>query len=184
MALPLLVGAALLLASLLSYAIAVSLVVRVVARLIQAGYTELGFWKNLISMTLVMLITAAAHLTQITLWAVAFLLCGVISSFEKALYFSAQNYTAFGCTDFLPPERWRLLGPLEAINGLLFFGLSTALLFAIISQLIANRLRAEIGSPNEATVNQPLLPVAGDAAGMGTPDFLPGNRLATAENKS
>ncbi|OAI48950.1 hypothetical protein AYO44_06595 [Planctomycetaceae bacterium SCGC AG-212-F19] len=184
MALPLLVGAALLLVSLFTYAIAVSLVVRVVARLIQAGYTELGFWKNLISMTLVMLITAAAHLIQITLWAVAFLLWGVISGFEKAFYFSAQNYTAFGYSDFLPPERWRLLGPLEAINGLLFFGLSTALLFAIISQLIANRLRAEIGSRNETMVNQSLLLVAGDDAGIGAEDLLLGNPLATAEEKS
>ena len=42
-------------------------------------------------------------------------------------------------------ERWRLLSPLEATNGLLFFGLSTAVLFAIMSQLIASRLRSETG---------------------------------------
>jgi hypothetical protein len=160
MVLPLLVGAALLLASLLSYAIAMSLIVQVVARLIEAGYTGLQFWKNLTIMTLVMLITAGAHLIQIALWAVALLFCRAISDFEKAFYVSAQNYTALGYGDVLLPDRWHLLGPLEAINGLLFFGLSTALLFAVVSHLIANRLRAEIGYGNKAILNQKVLQVA------------------------
>jgi hypothetical protein len=154
MALPLLAGAALLLASLLSYAMAMSLIVRVVTRLIQAGYAGLGFWKNLTLVALVMLIMAAAHLTQIALWAVAFLLCGAMSHFEMACYFSAQNYTGLGYGDVLLSDRWRLLGPLEAINGLLFFGLSTALLFAVVSRLVANRLRAEIADRHEAAVTE------------------------------
>jgi hypothetical protein len=164
MASPLLVGAVLLLASVLSYAIAMSLVVRVVARLIRAGFTGLRFWKNLISMTLLMLIMTTAHLTQIVLWAVAMLLCGAISGFESAFYLSAQNYTALGYGDVLLPARWRLLGPLESINGLLFFGLSTALLFAIISQLIASRLRAEIGYPNQPAGDHELFPLVGGSA--------------------
>jgi hypothetical protein len=171
MILPLLVGAALLLASLLTYAIAISLIVRVVARLIQRGYAGLGFWKNLSIMMLVMLMTAAAHLTQIALWAVVFLLCGTISKFESAFYFSAQNYTSLGYGDVLLSEQWRLLGPLEAINGLLFFGLSTALLFATMSPLIANRLRAEIGYRNMAALNQDPL-----AAGV--------DRLSATEDKA
>jgi hypothetical protein len=145
MILSLITGTALLLANLLCYAVAMLLVVRVMANLIQRGRTGLGFWKDLSLVALVMLITAAAHLTQIALWAVAFTLCGAVSVFERAFYISAQNYTALGYGDALLPDRWRLLGPLEAINGLLFFGLSTALLFAIVSHLIANRLRAEIG---------------------------------------
>ena len=68
---------------------------------------------------------------------------GEISTFEKAFYFSAENYTALGYGDIVLSERWRLLGPLEAINGLLLFGLSTAVLFAVMSRLIANRLRAD-----------------------------------------
>jgi hypothetical protein len=146
MLLLLLAGAALLLTSLLSYAVTISLIVRVVARLVRAGYTGLGFWKNFTIVALVMLIAAAVHLAQIALWAVAFLGCGTITDFEKAFYFSAQSYTAVGYGDVSLPEQWRLLGPLEAVNGLLFFGISTALLFAIISRLITNRLRAEIGS--------------------------------------
>jgi hypothetical protein len=180
---PLLAGAALLLASLLFYAVAMSLIVRLVARLIQTGYTGLRFWKNLTIVALVLLITAAAHLAQIALWAVAYLLCGALPAFERAFYFSAQNYTALGYGDVLLSDRWRLLGPLEAINGLLFFGLSTALLFAIISHLIADRLRAEMGHRNEAAVNQGPL-AAGDARWDGAEDFLSGGRLSATEVKA
>jgi hypothetical protein len=138
---PLLVGAGVLLVSLLCYGVATAHIVHVVVRLIRGGYAGLGFWKNVVVMTIVTLITAAMHLTQIALWAVILLVCGEISSFEQAFYVSAENYTALGYGDVILSGPWRLLGPLEAINGLLLFGLSTAVLFAVMSHLITNRLR-------------------------------------------
>ena len=101
-------------------------------------------------MMIVTLILAAAHLAQIALWALALLLCGQISGFERAFYVSAQNYTTLSYGDVLLPERWRLLGPLEAMTGLLFCGLSTAVLFAVMSRLIIDHLRREVGHRSEA----------------------------------
>jgi hypothetical protein len=147
MVLPLLVGFGVLLCSLLSYGIATVLIVRLLVRLIRIGYTGRVFWKNLAVMTIISLITAAAHLVQIALWAVALLLIGEISTFEKAFYCSAENYTALGYGDIIFSERWRLLGPLEAINGLLLFGLSTALMFAVLNHLILSRF----GQPTSAS---------------------------------
>ena len=66
---------------------------------------------------------------------------------------SAENYTALGYGDVVLSERWQLLGPLEAINGLLLFGLSTAVMFAIMSRLITHRLRFQLGHGGEAAVN-------------------------------
>ena len=140
-------GAALLLGSLLSYGAAMALILRAAAALIRRGYRGWGFWRNVAVMMIVTLIMAAAHLAQIALWALALLLCGQISGFERAFYVSAQNYTTLSYGDVLLAERWRLLGPLEAMNGLLFFGLSTAVLFAVMSHLIANRLRAFVVHP-------------------------------------
>jgi hypothetical protein len=100
-------------------------------------------------MIVVVLIMAAAHLTLIVLWALALLVCGQVSGFERAFYCSAQNYTTLSFGDVLLPERWRL-GPLEAMNGLLSFGLSTAVLFAVMGRLMADHLRAEVGHPGEA----------------------------------
>ena len=163
MILPLMVATVLLFSSLLAYGTAMHLIVRVMVRVIRSGSRELGFWKSTAVMAIVTAITAAAHLAQIALWAVAFLLCGQVSTLEAAFYFSAQNFTALGYGDVLPSERWRLLGPLEAINGLLFFGLSAAVLFAILSNLISERLRTETGYQNEAAGNQAPPSVAGDA---------------------
>jgi hypothetical protein len=161
MFLSLLVGMGVLLASLLFYGMATNLIVRVVVHLIRRGYTGLGFWKSVAVMMIVTLITAVAHLAQIALWGIALLLTGEIATFEKAFYFSAENYTALGYGDISLSERWRLLGPLEAIDGLLLFGLSTAVMFAVLSHLITNRLRSQLGPLAEEAINPGRLSVAG-----------------------
>src|SRR5262249_39093655 len=129
MLMPFIVAAVLIFSSLLVYGTAMHLVVRVVVRLIRSGSGELGYWKSVAVMAIVTAITGAAHLAQIALWAVAFLLCGQVSTLETAVYLSAQSYAAIGYGDVPLSERWRLLGPLEAINGLLLFGLSAGVLF-------------------------------------------------------
>jgi hypothetical protein len=156
MILALFVGIGVLLGSLLFYGMATALIVQIVVRLIRSGYTGLGFWKNVAIMMIVSLVTAAAHLTQIALWAVALLMCGEISTFEKAFYLSAENYTALGYGDIVLSERWRLLGPLEAINGLLVFGLSTAVMFAVMGRLIAHRLQHQLGQQGGETHTEAL----------------------------
>ena len=147
----LLVGIGILLVSLLSYGMATALLVQLVVRLIRKGYAGLAFWKNVAVMMIVSLVTALVHLLQIALWALVILMCGEISTFENAFYCSAQNYTALGYGDFILPGQWRLLGPLEAINGLLLFGLSTAVMFAVMSRLVATRLHLQPGDPSEAS---------------------------------
>jgi hypothetical protein len=138
-----LLATGLLFASVLSFAVAIALIVSLMARVIRTGYAGQSFWKNVAIMVVVTLITAAAHLTEIVLWAVAFLASGEIANFEKAFYFSAQNYTTLGYGDIILSERWRLLGPLEAINGLLLCGLSTAAMFAALSRLVSGRLHPD-----------------------------------------
>src|SRR5262245_8601450 len=95
---PLIVATALFSCSLLSYGAAIHVIVRVVVRLLRSSDNEpgWGFWQTIAVMAIVSLMTTAAHLTQITLWAVALLLCGQCSAFESAFYFSAENFTALG----------------------------------------------------------------------------------------
>jgi hypothetical protein len=155
MILALLVGMCLLLGSLLTYGVATALMVQLVVRLIRSGYTGLVFWKNVAVMMVLSLVTAATHLLPIALWGTAFVMIGEISTFEKAFYFSAVNYTSLGYGDIILSERWRLLGPFEAMNGLLLFGLSTALMFAVLSRLITNRLHHKLARPGEAGARPP-----------------------------
>jgi len=138
----LLLGAGLLVVSLVSFAVAIALVVSLMSRVIRTGYSGEGFWKNVAIMIVVTLVMAAAHLVEIVLWAIVFRASSGISTFEKAFYFSAQNYTTLGYGDIVLSDRWRLLGPLEAINGVLLFGLSTAVMFAALSRLVSSRLHS------------------------------------------
>jgi hypothetical protein len=143
MVLPLLVGTGVLLASVLSYGMATALLAQVVVRLIHRGYAGPGFWKNVVIMAVVTLSTAAFHLAQIGVWAAVLLACEESPTFERAFYVSGENYTALGYGDIMLSDRWRLLGPFEAVNGLLLFGLSSAVMFAVLSHLIARRLRLQ-----------------------------------------
>jgi hypothetical protein len=157
MVLALLVGTGVFLGSLPCYSMATAFIVQLAVRLIRTGFTGLGFWRNVAVLMIVWLVTATVHLIQIALWAVVFLLCGEIATFEKAFYCSAENYTALGYGDITLSEQWRLLGPLEAINGLLLFGLSTAVMFAVMSRLISTRLRFQLGQLDETAANQDLM---------------------------
>jgi hypothetical protein len=138
---PLLVGSGVMLVSLLIYGLATALIVQLAVPLLRKKTAGPMLWKNVAVLMAVSVVTALVHLIQVALWAVVFLMVGELSTFENAFYCSAENYTALGYGDLVLSERWRLLGPLEAINGLLLFGLSTAVIFAVMSRLIVNRLR-------------------------------------------
>jgi hypothetical protein len=87
-----------------------------------------------------------AHLIEITLWAALFVICGEFKYFAGAFYHSAVNYSTLGYGDVIMSPSWRLLGPLEAADGALMFGVSTAMIFSVIQRLILARyadLRAQ-----------------------------------------
>ena len=137
---PLFVGTALLVVSLMLTALATVAILQVTVRALHSGYAGGGFWHHVEVVAAVTLIAAAGHLIQMALWAAAFLGCGEFPDFETAFYHSAVNDTSLGYGDVVMSERWRLLGPLEAMTGVLLFGISAATVFAVMSRLIDLRL--------------------------------------------
>jgi voltage-gated potassium channel Kch len=81
------------------------------------------------------LLMFAASLIEVALWAAAYLILGAISSVEKALYFSGVTFTTLGYGDVLLEAHWRLLGPLEAANGIIMFGWTTAIVIAVVQRV-------------------------------------------------
>jgi hypothetical protein len=81
------------------------------------------------------------HLTETSLWAVFYYTRALFKDFETALYFSLTSYTTIGYGDVLLPQRWRLLGAIEGVTGVLFCGISTAFIFAVMSAMFQSRLR-------------------------------------------
>jgi len=75
-------------------------------------------------------------LIEVALWAELFLICGEFQQFGIAFYHSAVNYTTLGYGDIIMTPSWKLLGPLEAADGALMFGVSTAMIFAVIVRLM------------------------------------------------
>jgi hypothetical protein len=93
----------------------------------------------------VMVVLFLGHMVQIASWAVPFRFFGQFDDFGTAFYHSAVNYTALGYGDIVMDEGWRVLGALEAADGMLMFGVSTATFFAIMSTMMRNRMASPQG---------------------------------------
>jgi hypothetical protein len=75
------------------------------------------------------------HGLVILLWA-SFYRLQCFPSWELSFYFSSSSYATVGYGDVTLPSRWRLLGPLESMAGVLMCGVSVCLLFATITRLM------------------------------------------------
>ena len=81
------------------------------------------------------------HGVVILLWASCYRwLC--LPSWESAFYFSASSYATVGYGDVVLPSKWRLLGPLESMVGMLMSGVSIGLLFAAVTHLVDSESRS------------------------------------------
>ena len=133
---PLAVGASAVLCTIFIHALAVGATVNFVRHEKRLGRAGAGLWIDLRIVVLVMSFAFVAHLIEITLWAVLFVICGEFQEFGIAYYHSAVNYTTLGYGDVIMTPSWKLLGPLEAADGALMFGVSTAMIFAVIVRLV------------------------------------------------
>ena len=138
---PLAVGASAVLCSIFIHALAVGATVNFIRREKRLGRTGVGFWIDLAIVVLAILFAFVAHLIEIAVWAVLFVICGEFQEFGFAYYHSAVNYTSLGYGDLIMTPSWRLLGPLETANGTLLFGVSTAMIFAVMLWLIQVRFK-------------------------------------------
>jgi len=83
-----------------------------------------------------MIIMMLGNFLQIVIWGLLFLVLGEFSEVYEAVYHSAVNFSSLGYGDVVMSARWKLLGPLEAGNGVLMFAMTSAALVTILQQLI------------------------------------------------
>ena len=91
----------------------------------------------IVVMTVTVSILMAAHTCEVIVWSLAYAIFNVTPENAGVVYFAFVNYTTPGYGDVLPVERWRLLGPITAMNGILLFGWSTAVIFEVLRKAMA-----------------------------------------------
>ena len=94
-----------------------------------------GIRRLLVSMLAMMI----GNFIQITLWAILFLLLGELDELYEAIYHSAVNFASLGYGDFVMSKNRKLLGPLEAVNGVIMLGMTSAALMVILQQVIRDQ---------------------------------------------
>jgi voltage-gated potassium channel Kch len=90
-------------------------------------------------LTVVMILLLVSHLFQFATWALLFVWLGEFTDFATAFYHSAVNFTSLGYGDLVMSESHRLLGALEAANGVLMFGLSAGTILSVMNGLLRHR---------------------------------------------
>ena len=78
-----------------------------------------------------------AHALEAIVWSLAYWIVDAAPATADLLYFAFVNYTTLGYGDVVPVERWRLLGPITAMNGMLLFGWSAAVIFEVLRKALA-----------------------------------------------
>jgi len=136
MLLNLLTGLPVILLCLVLQAIFVSLCLRLYVRFRFAHQERGSPLLDILVLSTVMLLALLGNLVQMCIWAALFMLLGEFGNFDTALYHSGVNFAALGYGDIVMSVRWRLLGPLEATNGILMIGVSTAVMTAAIMDVI------------------------------------------------
>lgn len=94
------------------------------------------FLAGLRPLLVAMLAMMFGNFVQIILWGSLFFWLGEFSELFDAIYHSAVNFASLGYGDIVMTKNWKLLGPLEAVNGVLMLGMTAAALMAILQHLI------------------------------------------------
>ena len=93
--------------------------------------------RSLTIITSTVLVLITLHALQILVWAIAYLsltTVGELDTLESAVYFSFVTFTTLGYGDITLGGHWRILSGIQALNGIMLVGWTTALLFAVVQR--------------------------------------------------
>lgn len=82
------------------------------------------------------LVLMMTHALEVIVWGISYWLVDAAPVGTDRVYFAFVNYTTLGYGDVVPVVRWRLLGPITAMDGVLLFGWSTAVIFEVLRRAL------------------------------------------------
>ena len=121
-------GTLIIAATVLFHTFGLVMLTRIMARVVQWFRLHKHDFGKSVAMVTTVLGLFLIHTVEIWAWAVVFFAVGAILPFQDALYFSTVSFSTVGYGDIIVGAQWRLLASLEAINGFLLIGWSTAYL--------------------------------------------------------
>jgi hypothetical protein len=151
MLIAILIGTATLVLNLAIQVAALVLVMRFLLRRLDTMPRTPDFVTEVWMLGIVLAMLFAGHVLQFATWAFLFLALREFADFQTAFYHSVVNFTSLGYGDIVMSPRWRLLGALEAANGILMFGLTTGGLMALMSRLFARHSRKIPGQDDDSS---------------------------------
>jgi hypothetical protein len=80
------------------------------------------------------ILAAVLHGIEGAMWAAAYRIVGALPDYRDSVLYSLGAMTTYGHSEMILEKQWRLMGDLEALDGMLLFGLTTAFLFGIIQR--------------------------------------------------
>ena len=83
-------------------------------------------------MAITLLLVMALHASEAAVWAAVYVTIGALPEFGLAMLYSLEAMTTYGHTEISLEPRWQMMGAVEALNGLMLFGLTTAFLLWIL----------------------------------------------------
>ena len=91
--------------------------------------------RFLVWLAVAALMATVLHGIEASAWAAAYVWLGALPDGRIAMLYSLGAMTSYGHVGVFLPDGWQLLGALEALNGMMLFGLTTAFLFGIIQKI-------------------------------------------------
>ena len=90
------------------------------------------------------LLATVLHAVEAGIWAIVYRALGALSDGKSALLYSLNAITTYGHSDLYLTPHWQLMGALEALNGMLLFGLTTAFLYGVLQRVWPTQWQASI----------------------------------------
>ncbi len=117
------------------HALVMTIVVRVARTASMKKKSQLSLFLIAVMIPTVSVLMVA-HALEVIVWSLAYSIVDAAPAGANLVYFAFVNYTTLGYGDVVPVERWRLLGPMTAMNGILLFGWSTAVIFEVLRKTL------------------------------------------------
>lgn len=128
------IGSTLILITTIIHSMATLAILHYIKKHINLGNLDNNFHRTIWLLGIV-LIMFSVTISESALWSYAYVFFDAITTFEEALYFSIVTFTTLGFGDIILSDEWRILGSLEAANGIIIFGWTTAIIMATVQKL-------------------------------------------------